>query len=37
LSYIALKSVYYIEMHKLCIPFHYSIFVNILLLTQLCE
>jgi len=28
LCYIELKSVYYIEMHKLCIPFHYSISVT---------
>ena len=28
LSYIELKSVYYIEMHKLCIPFHYSISIT---------
>jgi len=28
LSYIELKSVYCIEMHKLCILFHYSISVT---------
>jgi len=37
LSFIKLKSVYYIEMHKLCIPCHYSISVTHTLLNQLCE